>query len=446
MTVITERYLTRDGARLKRNNKLLRRVSQTGLYSPARLWNMINFQGYRPVASAVELDAIRSTAVRKWGEGTEFEIERAGGLGEKYVLVDDVDLIGIDWFPLQGPIAQPFAGVFQGNGFSILNIFPRGLFATVSGQILNVNVGISNSLVSKLIGANSSIINCTVKATVENVLNCRALICRENGDSVNQGGLIDKCKVVNSSFTQNEFNSIGLICGINANGGKITNCKVINSKVINNLMASGPACGAICGISNHIDNIIEDCEVIDCDIQTLGLGQAGLIVGSQLNGAKVYRSFSKDSIVYSNGNAGGISGTINNNSGRVIDSYSINCVINGDLNAGGIVGNSSNSPNIINSYAVCTFPGTGAKGGVRGAGTAVLVNSYYDSTVAGFTTATGLPRTTAQLQTALPNQYINPNGTIDGTSNAANLMYSGWDRNKWLFGPRSKYPRLKKAI
>src|SRR6056297_168270 len=109
-TVSTKKILSRDGNFLTRGNKALARKETRGLYTPAQITFMIEFEGYVPVASASELDALRNAGSRTMGAGTQWKGSYTTGMDKKYVQVRDVDLGAYNWTTL-----QQFIGVYDGN-------------------------------------------------------------------------------------------------------------------------------------------------------------------------------------------------------------------------------------------------------------------------------------------------------------------------------------------
>ncbi|MBU1145496.1 MAG: hypothetical protein KJ971_06555 [Firmicutes bacterium] len=67
-------------------------------------------------------------------------------MSKSYILMNDLDLQDIEWIPL-GSYLTPYDGTFDGNGFTISNMsitnkndYYNGLFASISGNILNLTL------------------------------------------------------------------------------------------------------------------------------------------------------------------------------------------------------------------------------------------------------------------------------------------------------------------
>ena len=86
-----------------------------GMYTKEQIDRLVNAFDYIPIATADELDAIRTAAADTFGAGTAWEGTYTAGLDKKYVLAlsDDLEVEGV-WVDIEN-----FAGIFDGAGFNI---------------------------------------------------------------------------------------------------------------------------------------------------------------------------------------------------------------------------------------------------------------------------------------------------------------------------------------
>ena len=99
-----------------------------------------------------------------------------------FLQTNDIDMEGAGWFPI-GTTETPFAGVYNGNGHSVKNLYVTnessrsvvsGLFGYVSGAIVNLGIesgtiegAFCGSIAAKSVGENAAIINCYSKANID---------------------------------------------------------------------------------------------------------------------------------------------------------------------------------------------------------------------------------------------------------------------------------------
>lgn len=198
-----------------------------GIYTALQIDDLIKNQGYVPVSNSFELSRVSETNTRLMGENSPWSGIYNTGNSSKYVQVCNIDLSSISSFnPLGGAGTSPFAGIYDGNGLSIINLnidestnLPKGLFAFSSGGIKNillqdavVNVS-TNEGVSALVGRNT--------------------------------GTITKCSIINASVTQGTTSSGGggLVCGTNNTGGGSITETYASGSVITASSIAGAFCG-----------------------------------------------------------------------------------------------------------------------------------------------------------------------------------------------------------
>ncbi len=147
-------------------------------------------EGYIPIATKEELLLIEDVNLNIFGKGTEFESQYNGGVEKKYMLLNDINLENINFVPI-GSINQPFTGIIDGNGYSIINLkinqslnnditdvdfetFGRniGLFRYIEGGIINnINLDINIKAVETIGGfagkaKNTKFTNATVSGKI----------------------------------------------------------------------------------------------------------------------------------------------------------------------------------------------------------------------------------------------------------------------------------------
>ena len=131
----------------------------------------------------------------------------------KAVLVNDIDMRGVEWVPI-GTEDNPFIGTFDGDGHTISGLNYSGKYAGLFGHV-------NNGTISNIKLADSSFENGTVSGG----------IC-----AVNNGGTIENCAVDNVAVSGG---TAGGICG--QNSGTITDCFFSG-----NVSSDGKS-GGICG-------------------------------------------------------------------------------------------------------------------------------------------------------------------------------------------------------
>jgi hypothetical protein len=121
---------------------------ENALYTPEQVTEMITIDGYIPVASASELDALRNSGNRTMGEGSPWEGTYNTGLDKKYVQVDNVDLNTFYQWGSIGTQENMFSGTYDGNELNIENMnqntsvsAPNGLFRNLyQGVLKNIKI------------------------------------------------------------------------------------------------------------------------------------------------------------------------------------------------------------------------------------------------------------------------------------------------------------------
>ena len=303
---------------------------------------------------------------------------------KNFKLMADVDLngftgtefniIGIDW-------ANPFTGVFDGNGHTISNFSyistdrdRAGLFGYVNDPNAEIrDLGLIDPNVDAGTGWD-------VGSLVGSL----------------RSGTITGCHVNGGSVSGNEI--VGGLVGYSWYGA-ITNCYSITS------VTGDERVGGLVGLASS-KYIGERTEITNC-----------YSVGS----------------VTGNFRVGGLAGV---NSGTIINCYSVTSVFGNDV-VGGLVG--VNSGTITNSYSVGSITGDERVGGLTGRNSGIVSNCFWDVETSGQTTsaggiyARGIGKTTAEMQTV--STFIDAGWDfVDETSNGTDDI--------WWINEGQDYPRL----
>ncbi len=236
-------------------------------------------------------------------------------LSGKYILMNNIDLSGVDWTAIGGSKDNPFTGELNGNGFTISNLTINettidsgvGLFGNISGATIK-NVKIENASVTAsetgtdnyvgILTGNAgsgsiiedvTIVNSTMQAdatfvgaiagsagdgTIINKVNVENVTIGSNNGVAGAGVIIGfgtSVKITNSIITNSDMNiSIGYVSGNIAGAvyeSEISNVYV-NSNITSGAVASGALVGAISG--GHIDHIFYDGQFSEALIGGIG--------------------------------------------------------------------------------------------------------------------------------------------------------------------------------
>ena len=448
---------------LRASTRILR--SNEGLYTTWEIDEMLA-NGYIPVASGAELDALRTTTSQTMGAGTQWAGTYTTGLDKKYVQVRNIDLSAFaNWIGIgRSSAGLRFGGIYDGNLLKITNFYSSNQSTSNDRAALFSSLGEGTENILR----NTLIIDGEINVSVNNTNNLyQGFIC-----SINAGGLIENCYSSGTITASNAANNhySGGICGYNGNSGEINNCRsivTINGQKalggivgLNEGLAIVKHCTSICTVSGVVDlggivgrnrSVVEYCSAI-VDITSSGgastasgnavTARNGGVVGHNDTGT-IRFCFSSGSLLSTGiGNAGRETGGIcGENNGTVQNSYS-GCNVNGTSYSGGGIG--WNFGTTTNCYSIGSVTGSSSLGGFAGANNGTITNCYYDSQTSGRSdTGRGNPRTTLQMKAGTASSFINPDGTIDETESAANAMYTSWDNDIWDFLTTNDYPELK---
>lgn len=339
-----------------------------------------------------------------------------------------------------------FGGVFEGNGFTIKNLYINrpdeiivGLFGacTDSTQIRNLNLELKsvsgNSIVGGLVGLGR--------------------------------GLIENCKVTGS--INSELGEIGLLAG-RYEGGTISNCNTSGTVTAENNLNAGGLMGRL--LIEHSSN--NDATVSRCysTANVMGRDRVGGLIGGFNLGDAINAVITVDHC-YAVGNVTGelnVGGLIGFTGGVITECYATGEVTATRLgfggNSGGLIGQSL-SANISSCYAtgnVKTTSPLDCMGGLVGfIHSTIVTTSYSTGSVEGNPDQIGglTGRCPAGSPPSINNtnywdietsgltlsrdeaQGINTTTLQSPTSNAG--IYATWDPTIWDFGTTNQYPALK---
>ena len=326
------------------------------------------------------------------------------------------------------PIATDFAGVFEGNGHSIANLYinrtdavagsEQGLFSTLAAtaQIRNIellDVTVQGSIVvGALASRNSGIIS---YSSVSGMVTANSDV----------GGLVG----INNGQILSSYATVTVTANMNVGGGLVGHNQGVlgDSHAIGSVMG-GDNLGGLSGfnmgsiISSYATAVVSGTDTSSNDI--------GGLVGR--NHSVITNSYATGAVSGTGNNIGGLVGF--NNSGRIVNTYAKGTVM-GSSQVGGLVGRHYAS--IINSYAALgVVHGENNTGGLIGimSSTATVIASYWDTdTSEQESSAGGEGRSTDELQTPV----------APGTTTTE--VYYDWRLSDWDFGNRHHYPALRYA-
>lgn len=439
------------------NNKLL--VSREGLYTTAWINHLIKNEGYIPVASGAELNALRNNVNQPMGVGTLWRGDYTTGLDKKYVQVKHIDV------NYSFSILTPFAGIYDGNMLTTWRL-PNQMFSTTSSASIELRniicqlADIPNSsaperavLVGTIASANCIIEDCSVSGKITTTAYVAGgrragIVAAVSGT----GLVINRCYANIEIIGGAQVNAGIVGDNLNGSGLEINDCFAIVdfSSSLNGVQVVGSIVGWV-RANNTIINSPTGKLILNIPTST-GDGYIGGIGGYQQgasspSGCQTNWAYSEiiadcDSSSTAYKSIGGTWG-LNRNASQINNSYASGSIVNtgsGTRLAGGIAPDNANSF-INNSYARLTSMTAGTRVGIANSGT--VTNSYYDKDILGWTGGLGQARTTAQMKAGTASSFILPDGTIDPDSLAANAMYTAWDTAIWDFLTTNDYPILK---
>ena len=351
-------------------------------------------QGYTVIKTAADLNNIRNN------------------LSGKYMLMNDIDLSGINWDSIGAgnfnDTSNAFAGVLDGNGYVIKNLkvnttdTAAGLFGAVSASGAIRNLGVTDADVSGY--GYVGIIAGFAAGEISNVYTT---------GEVNIIALPDGNAEFDNYGDQN--GAAGGIAGVAMN--ITTSHSSANVNGTGDLIAGGGIAGYLFGgtlsksySTGNIKNV----------------SWAGGIVGAALYGI-ISESFATGSINATD-TAGGIAGEL---AGSISDCYSV-ASVHGDNIAGSLVGTLGGS--ITNSYAAGIVSGSITNGLTAEFGYGYIFNisnSFWDIDKTGQTTGYNTNDTFTNVEGMTTSEFANAQTFID----------AGWSEDIWDFSGSA--PTLK---
>ncbi|MCC5813474.1 MAG: chitobiase/beta-hexosaminidase C-terminal domain-containing protein [Leptospira sp.] len=216
--------------------------------------------------------------------------------------------------------------------------------------------------------------------------------------------------------------------------GRLTNSAIVeNIRLVNCSMTGSNQVGGVVG--QIINNSIVRRSSSNCTI-TGGSQNVGGLVGDCRAGSSISRSFAAGTVTGGTTQIGGLLGStfgsVFGSSCEISDSYTIASVSGGSASRAGLAGTYCSGCRIINSYANNSL-GAGYSGLTGTGDNTNLINSYWNTDVSGiFTSSSGFPRTSNQLQCP----------TSPGETCSGETTFDGWSSEIWKFGTNAEFPCL----
>jgi hypothetical protein len=404
-----------------------------GLYTEAEVDDLINIDGYIPVATAAEFLQISLGGSQTMGGCSIWAGTYTTGLDKEYIQIFHIDASGAgNQFGIATTGTAIFSGIYDGNNFTITNIDQTGMGGTVgalfgtrvSGQLRNLTISSAPTKSFRI----SAI--CQVPSN-----NCVIENIHASGDiSVARGLFRDTVHLTNGDITINNCSWSGTMIGTASLGGILANCASgtsLRNTYITNCTTSGTINSAaqfVAGLTGTVNAFcfIENCKT---SMSITSATNSGGAFGQVANGGVVRECYSTGNVNGGSGNnVGGFIGNLAN--GTIENCYATGNVITTGARAGGFIGFANNaSGSVTNCYSTgIPTSGSGA-GGFIGINSpaATISASYWDTDTSGTTTsAAGTGQTTTDLQTPTSNTGI----------------YSAWTIPPWDFGTSTDYPTL----
>lgn len=260
-------------------------------------------------ATALLLPVDRQTSVPSGYTGIYTAQDLANisqNMAGKYILMNDIDLSGIDWVPLEAPstaIAPDFDGILDGNGYTIRNLSCTGeskaaLFRSNSGIIKNLaltgtvtlnNTRYLSASAAGLCSSNDKTIeNCTVAATITNAGS--TYTTQVAGISSYNFGTISHCRFTGTIQAGSGTEALGGWSEITAGGiaasgfGPLTACEMTGNLILHGQVSKVYAGGLVAKNCYSLDQ----CRVTGTISLTGSAKNPTLVIGG-LAGETVYQ-------------------------------------------------------------------------------------------------------------------------------------------------------------
>ena len=369
-------------------------------YSDEEIDDLKN-KGFIPVATAEELNNVRSATLETYGKGTKWEGEYLGGLDKYYIQVADIDLSGYSgegWAPI-GTETSSFTGTYDGGSYVIRGLEVQGedednqgLFGYADGATIR-NVGLIDNKVTGSSEVGGLVGEAGRNSTIENSYATGSVT-----GSGNVGGLVGKTGYyteISNSYATGSVTGTGSLW---AYSGGLVGYAQVHTKISNSYF-TGEVTGS-------------------------GDGYVGGLVGSD-GGIIIESSYVTGSVEGSGDNVGGLVG---DSWDSTIESSYATGEVTGTKHVGGLVGRAKNTK-IINSYSEGPVTGSNQVGGLIGRAKRrnEIINSYFTGSVTGGSDVGGLVgevdnhQTNSTKSTTISNSYTT--GSVTGSgSNVGGLV------------------------
>jgi len=258
-------------------------------------------------------------------------------LDADYVLVDDIDLSGVDNFEPIGDEEAPFSGAFDGDGHTILNL--------TTHRQEDENVGLFGAVGEEGTVNNISVTDAEITGSAGYV---GVLVGRNAGDVTASRA---EGKVTGSGAGGLVGNNLGLISESHA-----------EVEVTGDSPAGGPLAGGLVGNNDRGAEVRGSSTAGNVTAE----GEERLRVGGLIGNAagEIHNSYATGDVESEKGVAGGLIGLLHG--GRIHDSYATGDVEAEEDAAGGLVGYASGDSKISNSYSMGEVTGKNRVGGLVG--------------------------------------------------------------------------------
>ena len=358
----------------------------------------------------------------------DFDEDGDGGIGDEIYFNDNAG-----WEPIGGA-SNKFTGTFEGNGYSIGNLYINrseenytGLFAySQSNTFRNLSISGSvsgNNRVGLLCGACFYI-------TISDVTASGSV-----SGAAYVGGIVGMTSTSNASG----LSMAGSVVATGDNAGGLFGYAdqfQASDVVFEGSLTGTDIVGGLAGVSAYykISN-----GYVNATIDASGDQVGGILgYGNTVYASYIANSFALGSVTGAN-KVGGLLGEFSMYSSKTVtlrDSFARNDVV-GEQYVGGLVGYGDASFNLYRVYAAGSVNASSDAGGLVGSAASALAvdEAYWDTEASGQASTfngdgTGL--TTAELQC--------PTSPADAA--CATSLYSSWDNTVWHFGTAAQYPAL----
>ena len=379
-------------------------ISEPGKYSDEEIQDLIK-DGYIPIATAEDLNSVRSTENRIYAAGTDWEGPYTGGLNKKYVQVLNIDLSGYSgegWTPIGSYTTHmnksPFIGTYDGGNYVIIDLEVKGdgknyqgLFGYTEGATIS-NVGLTNNKVTGngsvggLVGyaQSSKISNSYTTGPVKAYWYVGGLVGRAGGSTT-----------ISNSYATGSVEGVGYIAPRNGEGGSYVGGLVGYTEY--STIEDSYATGLVIGASNRV----------------------GGLIGSAYSNTAISNSYATGPVT-GLGNVGGLAGYAI--SSTIESSYATGSVT-GSGRMGGLVGY-VRVGTISNSYATGLVKSQYYGGLVGWADSIESISSYWDKDTTGKSMSVGgIGKSTADMM--------------------KQTTYEGWEFDTiWKIQDGASYPTL----